>query len=144
MKDLNSVLSEIKRVLKPGGSLFCSTIGKGHMKELEKIMSNFNKKIWIFEDKLTDNFGLENGKNLLEHYFTKIDTLNYKDQMIVDDVEGLLEYIYSVPGNILEIVEMKKKEFEDYIEKILTQKNRVTITNQSGMFRCFKEEMCID
>ena len=64
MKDLNKVLSEIKRVLKTGGHFYCSTIDSNHMKELEQLMLGFNSSIKISEEKLSSKFGLDNGETL--------------------------------------------------------------------------------
>ena len=138
MKDLNIVLSEIKRVLKPGGHIYCSTIGENHMKELEQVMQCFSTNILLQENKLYSKFGLENGQEILERYFGQVEKRLYKDRLIIDDANGLLEYIYSIPGNILDIIDMRKKEFEKYIKKLLEEHGPIYITNSLGMFKATK------
>jgi ubiquinone/menaquinone biosynthesis C-methylase UbiE len=138
MNDLDKVLSEIKRVLKVGGRFYCSTIGGDHMKELEELMIKFNSNIKISEEKLSNKFGLDNGEYILQEYFTDIHKHLYKDELIVNDTKGILEYIYSIPGNILEVIDNKKKEFEVYIDKSIQQNGAINITNSNGLFESIK------
>lgn len=137
MKDIDTVLSEIKRVLKPGGHIYCSTIGENHMKELEKLMQSFSGNIILQEEKLYSKFGLENGEEILSRYFGQVEKAIYKDRLIVNDTNSLLEYVYSIPGNILDIIDNKKKEFEKYIKNTL-EDGTIYITNSLGMFRATK------
>lgn len=138
MNDLDKVLSEIKRVLKVGGRFYCSTIGGDHMKELEELMMKFNSNIKISEEKLSNKFGLDNGEYILQEYFTDIHKHLYKDELVVNDTKGILEYIYSIPGNILEVIDTKKKEFEVYIDKNIQQNGAINITNSNGLFESIK------
>ncbi|MEG2246204.1 MAG: MerR family transcriptional regulator [Romboutsia sp.] len=138
MKDLDTVLSEINRVLKRGGHFYCSTTDSLHMKELEELMLGFNNNIKISEEKLSSKFGLENGEKILKRYFSNIQQYLYEDQLIVNDTKGILEYIYSIPGNILEVIETKKREFEHYIDKAIKQNGEILISNNSCLFESIK------
>ncbi len=138
MKDLDEVLSEIKRVLKPGGCVYCSTIGESNMKELDKLMHSFSSNIVLHEDKLYSKFGLENGEEILQRYFGQVERRLYNDELIVNDTNGILEYIYSIPGNILEIIDTKKKEFERYIKQSVEEEGPIYLTNSLGIFRATK------
>lgn len=134
-KDVDKVLAEIKRVVKPGGRVYCTTIGSDHMKELEGLMLSFSNNIRIYEDKLSCKFGLENGEKILTKYFTNVERILYDDKLIVNDTTGILEYIYSIPGNILDIIDTKKKDFESYIQKTLDSKGEIHITSSVGLFK---------
>ncbi|CEH35997.1 MerR family transcriptional regulator [Romboutsia lituseburensis] len=138
MKDLDVVLKEIHRVLKPGGRFYCSTIDGNHMKELEELMLGFNNNIKISEERLSTKFGLSNGESILNKYFSDVQQYLYEDKLIVNDTKGILEYIYSIPGNILEVIENKKKEFEVYIDKNIQQNGEFHITNSQGLFESIK------
>lgn len=140
MKDIDKVLLEINRLLKKDGYFYCSTIDDSHMKELEELIIGYSNSITISKDKLVHNFGLKNGEDILEKYFKDISKYLYKDTLIVNDTKGILEYIYSIPGNILDIVETKKKDFEKYIDKSIKQNknSELHITNQSVLFESRK------
>jgi DNA-binding transcriptional MerR regulator/ubiquinone/menaquinone biosynthesis C-methylase UbiE len=135
MKDVDLALSEIKRVVKPGGVVYCSTIGSNHMKELQELMLSFSSGIRIYEDKLSSKFGLENGEKILNRYFNKVEKVLYNDKLIVNNTNGILEYIYSIPGNILDIIDSKKKEFEGYIKKTIDKNGEIHITSSLGLFK---------
>lgn len=141
MKDLDKVLFEIKRVLKTEGQFYCSTIDDKHMKELEEIMIGFNSNMKISEEKLCENFGLNNGECILKDYFSDIQTYSYKDKLIVNDTKAILEYVYTIPGNILEIVDTKKKEFENYIDEHIKKNKEIHITNSHVLFKSTKTEL---
>ncbi len=140
MKNIDDVLAEINRLLKHDGYFYCSTIDDSHMKELEELIMRYSNHITISKDKLVHNFGLGNGEVLLEKYFKDISKYLYKDTLIVNDTKGILEYIYSIPGNILEVIETKKKDFEKYIDKSIKQSKNgeLHITNQSVLFESRK------
>ncbi|MBE6059839.1 MAG: methyltransferase domain-containing protein [Clostridium sulfidigenes] len=135
MKDIDLALAEIKRVIKPNGVVYCSTIGSNHLKELQELMLSFSSNIRIYEDKLSCKFGLENGEKILSKYFNTVEKVLYDDKLIVNDTNNILEYIYSIPGNILDIIDSKKKEFEGYIKKIIDKNGEIFITNSLGLFK---------
>ena len=135
MKDIDLALSEIKRVLKPGGLVYCSTFGSNHMIELQELMLSFSSSIRIYEYKLSSKFGLENGESILNRYFNNIERVLYDDKLIVNDTNGILEYIYSIPANILDIIDTKKKEFESHINKNIEKNGEIYITSRLGLFK---------
>ena len=53
--DLDKVLSEIYRVLKPDGQFICSTYGSKHMYEIDKLVKSFDSKITLSNNKLYEN-----------------------------------------------------------------------------------------
>lgn len=138
MKDLDKVLYEINRVLKKNGEFYCSTIDNSHMKELEDIMLRFNSNINISEKNIYSKFSVDNGESILKKYFKDINKYYYTDELIVDDTKGILEYIYTIPGNILEIIDTKKKEFESYIDVNINKQGELKITNSSVLFNSKK------
>lgn len=138
MKDLDKVLYEINRVLKKNGEFYCSTIDNSHMKELEDIMLRFNCNINISEKNIYSKFSVDNGESILKKYFKDINKCYYTDELIVDDTKGILEYIYTIPGNILEIIDTKKKEFESYIDVNINKQGELKITNSNVLFNSKK------
>ena len=92
----------------------------------------------ISEERLSAKFGIDNAELILNKYFENIDKYLYKDNLIVNDTKAILEYIYTIPGNILEIVDNKKKDFEFYIDKNIKKSNAINITNSHILFKSNK------
>ena len=138
MKDVDKVLNEIKRVLKIGGYFYSSTIDSKNMKELESLVKGFNSNIKISEEKISSNFGLENGEGILSKHFCQIKKYLYEDKLVINDAKGILEYIYSIPGNIIELIDTKKKDFEKYIDSNINKQGNIYITNNQVLFESIK------
>lgn len=138
MKDLDKVLKEIKRVLKVGGYFYSSTIDSNNMKELESLMKGFNSNIKISEEKISSKFGMENGQEILSKHFSQTKRYLYEDKLVINDSKGILEYIYSIPGNIIELVDTKKKDFEKYIDLNINKHGNIYITNNQVLFESIK------
>ncbi len=136
-KDRKRVISELKRVIKPGGFLFCSTYGKKHMKEIELITKEFDDRIALSDVKLDDIFGLDNGEEALSAFFPSVELLRYDDSLLVTEMRPLSEYIYSCHGNQMEYLSSRKEEFEAFLQKKIGRKG-LHITKDSGMFCCRK------
>ena len=138
MKDLDKVLKEIKRVLKVGGHFYSSTIDSNNMKELESLMKGFNSNIKISEEKISSKFGMENGQEILSKHFSQTKRYLYEDKLVINDSKGILEYIYSIPGNIIELIDTKKKDFEKYIDSNINKNGNIYITNNQVLFESIK------
>lgn len=138
MKDVDKVLNEIKRVLKVGGYFYSSTIDSKNMKELESLVKGFNSNIKISEEKISSNFGLENGEGILSKHFCQIKKYLYEDKLVINDAKGILEYIYSIPGNIIELIDTKKKDFEKYVDSNINKHGNIYITNNQVLFESIK------
>lgn len=138
MKDLDKVLKEIKRVLKVGGHFYSSTIDSKNMKELESLMKGFNSNIKISEEKISSKFGMENGQEILSKHFNQTKRYLYEDKLVINDSKGILEYIYSIPGNIIELIDTKKKDFEKYIDLNINKHGNIYITNNQVLFESIK------
>ncbi len=138
IEDRGKVYEEIKRVLKPGGTFICSTYGKAHMKEITQLVQDFDADIVLSEKNLYDVFGLENGKEELEAYFSQVEKRLYDDYLLVDKAEPIVDYILSCHGNQHEHLSRKYLEFKDFVRQKL-KKEPFRITKMAGIFICHKE-----
>ncbi|MFQ9923098.1 MAG: MerR family transcriptional regulator [Beduini sp.] len=135
--DLENVLKEISRVLKPNGRLYASTISKYHNSELENLLKQFNPHANMGQKLLTDQFSLENGEKKLASYFKSITKNERRIPYLIDDPEMLTQYIYSTRwiGNIQEILDDRYDDFKKFVEKeMLKQDGLFETTNYSGQF----------
>ena len=86
--DIKKALSEVHRVLKAGGNFYAGTAGEHGA--METIVS------WLGYDGIYVNtFSLDNGRQQLEEYFSKVDTMRYVDSLEITNLDDLMEYIYS-------------------------------------------------
>ena len=131
-KNLPKALSELHRVLKPGGRLIASTYGKAHMKEITELVQSFSPDIRLSMENLYEVFGLENGKQLLEGYFRDIQLKHYEDAIQLSDSAPLILYILSCHGNQNHILKDRYREFSDYAAERV--KNGFHITKDAGLF----------
>lgn len=134
LQNLHQGIAEICRVLKPDGVLYCSTYGSNHMKEITALVQAFDSKITLSQTNLYEVFGLENGKDILNPYFSSVEVSYYPDELIVDEAQPLVDYIMSCHGNQSEIIGPRLIEFKEFIQKQLP----LHITKEAGIFICKK------
>ena len=94
--------------------------------------------IKISEEKISSKFGMENGQEILSKHFSQTKRYLYEDKLVINDSKGILEYIYSIPGNIIELVDTKKKDFEKYIDLNINKHGNIYITNNQVLFESIK------
>ena len=131
-EDLPLVFSEIRRVLKPGGRLVCSTYGASHMKEISKLVQEFDDRIVLSADVLYEKFGKENGYNILSPFFEDVRWHVYEDDLVVTKPEPLIAYIMSCHGNQNRYIVDKYHDFYIFVKK-QTEKS-FYITKEAGVF----------
>lgn len=129
---IKNALTEIRRVLKEDGIFIASTYGRDHMKEITKLVHDFNPEITLSQYNLYDRFGLENGEEILSYYFDSVDTFLYPDHIEISEAEPLIAYILSCHGNQNSLLLNHYREFRDFIRKKV--KIGIHITKSAGIF----------
>lgn len=135
-EDIHRVLQEVYRVLKHGGILLCSTYGSSHMREITDLVRDFHAQISLSGKALYEQFGLENGQDILKEHFDAVKTLYYEDELIVTRPEPLMEYILSCHGNQNQYILERYKDFREFVEK--KTKKGFHISKDAGVFVCRK------
>ncbi len=133
--DIDKALSEVKRVLKPGGKFYVSTNGKEHMQELEKLLKDYDKNIEYDLQKFPNKFGIENGYKFLKKHFSNVLLEEFNGQIVVDKVEPVVSYVmssFSVRKNIFD--EHKLDSFYKYVETEIDKLGALVINTKGGMF----------
>ena len=110
--------------------------GSRHMQEISRLVSGYDKRIALEADKLFEKFGLDNGDKILKKHFSDVERRDYKDALVVDEAEPLVDYILSCHGNQKEYLVDKYTDFKKYVEKKLVKP--MTITKEAGVFVCRK------
>ena len=91
--DLHRGLSEVRRVLKPGGTFYCATYGEHGI--MEYICGLFGMNGAGQANRL---FTLQNGAAQLREHFSDVRRDDYPDSLAVTDVRDLVDYICSLTG----------------------------------------------
>ena len=122
--------------MKEDGQFICSTYSAAHMAEITQLVQEFDSRIVLSADHLYERFGLENGENILHGSFSKIELRRYKDELIVNKAQPLIEYILSCHGNQNQYILDRYKEFHVFVEDKTS--HGFHITKDAGVFICRK------
>jgi len=127
---LERALEEIDRVLRPGGALYATTLGRDNMLELTALLRRFDPAIDFGQTALADAFGLESGEAKLRAFFDTVETRLYPDSLRVTEAEPLAAYVLSTQTAI---AGEKIPLLHRYIERIIAEEGFVGITKKAGM-----------
>ena len=132
--DRPRAIAEIKRVLKPNGHLFATTIGKNHLKEI----SNWIRKVDPETNFVSfgSPFTLDNGFEQLKQSFSEVTLSRYPDSLQVTEVKPIIAFIRSsihAPEVMEEVVSL-----ENELEQELEEKGKIFIQKDSGLFEAIK------
>ena len=128
--DLAKGLSEVRRVLKEGGTFYCATYGENGM--MEYIGSLFTD--YGVGTSVNTNFTLQNGKEALISFFTDVERDLYEDSLAVTEVEDLVDYIFSLSG----MTDLRSLP-RDTVRSVLASHMKdgvLTVPKEYGMFVC--------
>jgi len=130
--DQPAAVTEIARVLKPGGIAVVSTNGRNTMRSADLI------RLAAFDlpDEPVINFTLENGAPLLERAFDSVTMRKRESEMRVTDPVDLFDYLTSFPpGDHASEAELKK--LENLVAEGFDAGNGVfVIPLETGVFLC--------
>ena len=88
------------------------------------------------EDNVNKNFTLQNGKEILEPFFSDVQRLNYEDSLAVTEIDDLIEYIYSL-SSMTTLSAVPKEEIREVLAKHM-ENGVLRVPKEYGMFRCRK------
>ncbi len=128
-------IAEIKRVLKPCGRLFATTVGANHLKE----MMDWYRRVHISHvwESMANPFVLENGMEQLTPFFSEVKLSRYEDNLLVTELEPIMAYIRS-GIRVKELSEKELTSLQQDLEMELQEKGRIFISKDSGLFEAIK------
>lgn len=134
--DIRRALLEIKRVLKPDGRFYASTIGEKHLKEMHDLMTRFDPELPSWGTLPSGSFTLDNGAEQLRQCFKNVSLERYIDSLVVTDAGLLVDYILS---GRLKISPDQKSDLAKFVEKEFEENGgQFFITKESGVFESTK------
>ena len=135
--DIDLAISELWRVLKPGGMLCAATNGYGHMEELRNLVSKFKPDYQGMQDQVR-RFSLETSDQYLRKMFPRIELRVYEDNLIVTETEPLIAYIISMWDTFTEGEQEQLTALEKYIREIIATRGSFQITKSQGVSLAWK------
>ena len=141
--DILKALSEVRRVLEPGGTFYAATNGAGHLQELKSLEAQFlgDDIEHSFREALgSRTFSLQNGAALLEPFFPNITLHRFESDLEVTEVEPLVAYVLSM--NVSKVVrdmdeaifEEKVTVFREYLAGRLEAEGSIHTGKETGLF----------
>ncbi len=135
--DLAKGLSEVRRVLKPGGKLYASTNSDMGMRaHLREELHRFNPALDAFPPNRY-SFTLENGEAVLKPFFGRIDLHRQYDSLKITRTRDLIDWLEST----ISTVSYTKTDLDglyDHFETIRREKKYIEIPKLTGFFVCAK------
>ena len=143
--DLDKALAEIHRVLRPGGRLYASTIGREHMHELDAWGRQFGLAALDgigLNEMVAGRFGLETGEAKLASWFQPIMLHRYEDSLRVTEAGPLMAYILSsIPASEAALAADRLAAYARFVENELAEKGSLYISKASGLFEAAPVEV---
>jgi ubiquinone/menaquinone biosynthesis C-methylase UbiE len=130
----DQALSQIRRVLRPGGRFYAATNGQNHMREVKEIIARLDPDACM-EDAIT-GFALENGADYISRYFHDVTLHRREDSLLVNEVDPLVAYILSTQRS--KLFEEEPNLLDSYIEAEISRDGPITISKDVGMFESSK------
>ncbi|WP_064094044.1 class I SAM-dependent methyltransferase [Rossellomorea aquimaris] len=137
VQDKQLGIQEVRRVLKPGGVFYSSTIGDTHMMELGELLKEFDPTL-NYSSALNHSkaFGVENGAEHLKSQFEEVNLKMFPGNLKVTDVQGIVDYLLSTHTDLKNrLVEKKLAEFIRFLEEKRVRNDGVIhVTKSTGLF----------
>jgi len=136
-ENLDKVISEIHRVLKPGGKLYATTNSNEHLHELRSLI---NMEEWLWPNSIiTAAFGAESGQQVLSKHFSKTNKELYENELQITEFEPIKNYLLSVRDvRIHSIVNSTENLLREKFKKDLENNETFKIRSKVALFICEK------
>lgn len=132
--DLQRVINELRRVLKPGGQLFAATNGLMHMQKLYDLVNEFDPRAQRSED-FQKRFCLENAAEVLGQAFKQVEILSFVSRLEITEVGPLVDYILSMSSfwGIFDRSAKMVSQLEQFLTEKMAAEGKIVIKKAAGL-----------
>ncbi len=130
--DLHRGLSEVYRVLKPGGRFYCATNGENGVHSFTtELMGELG-----IENHIIRSFTLQNGAASLARHFSSVTRHDRQDGLKITKLSDYADYVYSFRA-LTQVAEIPRQQLMAVIEK-RAEDGVLYIPKETGIFVCQK------
>jgi len=133
--DRQGAISEIRRVLRPGGRFYAATNGAGHLREIDQLIDRFASGPNL-RSRRSIGFTLENGTEQLKHQFGRVTLHRFEDGLIVTEAAPLIAYLRSGPLGA-SIADDRVGALTDFVEDEVARTGSIRIGKATGLFEAW-------
>ena len=133
--DLTRALSKVRRVLRPEGRLYATTVGLNHMVELTEVPRKLGIAMPVSGDQTVAHFNLDNGASELERWFAEVEVERRNSALVVTEAAPLVEYVMS----FARLSDEEVVRLHAYFSGEIQREGAYRITTESGIFKVVKE-----
>jgi ubiquinone/menaquinone biosynthesis C-methylase UbiE len=130
--DRQRALREIRRVLKPSGRFYASTIGAQHMQDLHDLLTVFDPTLPNINTFAGVDFRLDNGADQIQQVFAQVERRDYLDNLIVTQAQPLMDYILSMSRAM--VPPAQQPCLLELIEQRIKRNGSIFIRKEQGVF----------
>ena len=135
--DRPKALSEIRRVLRPGGRFYAATAGERHLREIGELLRRFDPAD-AAGGTFPQSFTLENGGAQLAPWFSDVKVFRYDDALVVTEVEPLVAFVAS--SSRFPLTGERRATFARFVaQEMAAQGGRLAIRKDTGLFEAARD-----
>jgi len=130
VEDRPTAFQEIKRVLRDGGTLYASTMGRAHMRELRDIAARIFGPSRVTG--ASERFGLETGYDQLKTAFANVEVRRYQSSMHVTESQPVIDYFLST-ARMRRISQTLMEKLRTELDREIATNNGIPVSSDLGL-----------
>jgi len=129
--DLLRALGECQRVLRPGGKFFAATNGRGDLREMFDLVTEF---LGMPVQSPALAFTLENGAEKIGKHWTSVQRFDFDNALVITETEPLVAYIMSGFTGKMRVGVERTDELRQFIAERIARDGTIRIKKATGLF----------